>query len=100
MHKKGAKDQIAYTRYGKFNPASSIYQITLDFSKDMEHLNGDYDIKIHASDYRAEKSEVWDLGTITVYFKQGLDEGNNQGVKEAYKSEKVIEHYFHPEQPE
>jgi len=50
----------------------------------MEHLNGEYEVKVHASDYRAQRNEVWDLGTINVWFKEGLDEGNNQGVKEAY----------------
>lgn len=49
-------------------------------------------MQIHASDYRAEKGEIWNLGTINVWFKQGLDEGNNQGIKEDYKPGKVIEH--------
>jgi hypothetical protein len=66
----------------------------------MEHINGDYNLELHASDYRADKSQVWDLGKISVWFKQGQDEGNNQGIKEEYKPAKVIEHIFPPESPE
>ena len=60
----------------------------------MEHLNGDYEIKLHVSDYRAIRSEVWDLGTIKVWFKEGLDEGDNLGIKNEYKPDSVIEYYF------
>jgi hypothetical protein len=63
----------------------------------MEHLNGEYEVKLHASDYRAIKQEVWDLGSINVWFKEGLDEGDNQGIHEEYKPNKVIEHYFPPQ---
>lgn len=69
IRKAGAKDHLSYTRYGKFNPSTGLYQITLDFSRDMEHLNGDYSLELHASDYRAEKSIGWDLGKISVWFK-------------------------------
>ncbi len=48
----------------------------------MDHINGEYDMQIHVSDYRADKTIVWDLGEISVYFKQGVDDGNNQGIKE------------------
>lgn len=51
--------------------------MTFDFSKAMEHINGDYEVQIHVSDYRATRQEVWDLGTISVWFKEGLDEGDN-----------------------
>lgn len=68
---------MSYSTYGKLNPKSGLYQLTFDFSKGMEHLNGEYEVKLHASDYRAIKQEVWDLGTITVWFKEGQDEGNN-----------------------
>ena len=57
MKKVGAKDHLSYSRHGKYNPATGLYQITFDFSRDMEHLNGNYEIQVHASDYRAEKSE-------------------------------------------
>jgi hypothetical protein len=50
----------------------------------MEHLNGDYELQVHVSDYRAIKQELWSLGIINVWFKEGLDEGDNQGIKEDY----------------
>lgn len=77
------------------NAKTGLYHLTFDFTKGMEHLNGEYEVKVHASDFRAQRTEVWDLGTITVWFKEGLDdEGNNQGVKEAYQPDKVIVHIF------
>jgi len=100
VRKSGEKDQLSYTRYGKLNPSTGLYQITLDFSRDMEHLNGDYDLSLHASDYRAEKSISWSLGKVSIWFKQGLDQGSNQGVKEEYRAGDVIEHYFPPQAPE
>ena len=63
----------------------------------MEHLNGDYELALHASDYRSDKGQTWDLGKISVWFKQGLDEGDNQGIPDEYKTGKVIEHYFPPQ---
>lgn len=50
----------------------------------MEHLNGEYDLTLHAADYRADKSQTWDLGRIKIWFKEGLDEGTNTGVKPEY----------------
>ncbi len=66
----------------------------------MEHLNGDYELSLHASDYRAEKSISWDLGKISIWFKQGQDSGSNQGIKEEYRAGDVIEHYFPAPAPE
>lgn len=40
--KKGESDHLAYNSYGKFNPTTGLYQITFDFSRGMEHLNGEY----------------------------------------------------------
>ena len=37
----------------------------------MEHLIGDYDMTIHVADYRAAKKEVWEIGTITIWYKEG-----------------------------
>ena len=77
-----------------------MYHLTFDFSKTMEHLNGEYEIKLHVSDYRAVKQETWDLGTITVWFKEGQDEGDNLGIKDEYRPDKVIEHIFPTPIPE
>lgn len=66
----------------------------------MEHLNGEYEIRLHVSDYRAVKQETWDLGTITVWFKEGQDEGDNLVIKDEYRPDKVIEHIFPTPIPE
>lgn len=101
LQKKDASSkQLSYQAYGKYNSKSKTYQISFGFAKGMEHLNGEYDLKIHASDYRAIKQEVWDLGSITIWFKEGLDEGDNLGIKDDYKADKVIVHYFPPQAPE
>ena len=66
----------------------------------MEHINGDYDMEIHVADHRAEKSAVWSLGTIKIWFREGLDDATNEGIKEEYSTQPVIEHYFRPEETE
>jgi hypothetical protein len=98
--KKGSTEDLRITTYGKLNAITGLYQITIDFSKAMEHINGDYSMEIHAADYRADRPEVWDLGTIRIWFKEGADEGNNQGVKDEYRPAQEIRYTFHPEQPE
>jgi hypothetical protein len=55
-------------------------------SKEMEHLNGEYNMYLHAADYRSEKNLIWDLGTIPIWFKEGSDEGTNTGIKIEYKT--------------
>ena len=101
LQKKDANSkQLSYQAYGKYNSKSKTYQISFGFAKGMEHLNGEYDLKIHASDFRAVKQEVWDLGSINLWFKEGQDEGDNLGVKDEYKPDKVIVHYFPPQAAE
>lgn len=97
MKKKGDSNSLRYQAYGKYSQKTKAYHATFDFSRAMEHLNGDYEIKLHVSDYRAIRSEVWDLGTIKVWFKEGLDDGDNLGVKSEYKPDSVIEYYFAPQ---
>jgi len=55
-------------------------------------------MKVFVSDSRAENKETWELGTIHVWFKNGLDEGNNQGIAEEYRSHDLITHVFPPEE--
>lgn len=83
---------MTYQAYGKFNAKTNSYHISFGFAKGMEHLNGEYEMKLHASDYRAIKQEVWDLGSLNVWFKEGQDEGDNLGIKDEYKTDKVIVH--------
>ena len=84
LKKKSNEKNLHINSYGKLNKETGNYEITLDVTKDMEHLIGDYDMTIHVADYRADKKEVWDIGTIAIWFKQGLTEGNNQGIKSEY----------------
>lgn len=90
--KDSTSKQLKYQAYGKYNAKTNNYHITFGFAKGMEHLNGEYELKVHASDYRAIKQEVWDLGNLNIWFKEGQDEGDNLGIKDEYKSDKVIVH--------
>lgn len=52
----------------------------------MEHLNGEYEMEVHVADYRADGGNmVWNLGTISIWYKEGQDEGNNSGIKAEYE---------------
>lgn len=57
-------------------------------------------MEIHVADHRAEKSAVWSLGTIKIWFREGLEDATNEGIREEYTTKAVIEHYFRPEEPE
>jgi len=50
----------------------------------MEHINGIYDIWVHISDHFASNKIEWPLGEIKLWFKQGLEEGNNHGIKDEF----------------
>ena len=66
----------------------------------MEHLNGEYELSLHAVDYRADKSQLWNLGSIKIWFKEGLDEGTNTGIKTEYKTAQHIEFTLPPPEKE
>jgi hypothetical protein len=83
-NEKGHRN-LGVNTYGKLNTETGFYEITLDVTKDMDHINGDYDMEVHVGDPRAEQRLVWQLGSIRIWFKEGSDEATNEGVKEEYK---------------
>ena len=64
------------------------------------HLNGDYDITVHAADYRGEGAIVCQLGSIKIWYKQGLDEGSNNGIRDDHKPLETIEFTIAPSTPQ
>lgn len=84
LKKKSQSNNLYINSYGKLNAETGNYQISFDVTKDMEHLNGEYDMTLHVADYRADNRLVWDLGAVTIWFKEGLEEGNNVGIKPEY----------------
>jgi hypothetical protein len=54
---------------------------------------------VTVADYRADAPAKWDLGQIKVWFKEGLDEGVNNGVSSDYRPLPSIEFTFPPVQP-
>jgi hypothetical protein len=63
-------------------------------------LNGEYELEIHVADINAESKDKWTVGTLALWFKQGADSGDNQGIKPEYKSDFIIEHIFSEEEPD
>lgn len=100
LMKKSQEKSLFINSYGKFNHESGLYQISFDVTKEMEHLNGEYEMAIHVADYRAEKSIVWNLGAITIWFKEGQDEGSNAGLKPEYRPLNEIHFSLPPESPQ
>ena len=89
---------LGINSYGRLNKETGLYEITFDISKDLEmHFNGEYDLTVHAADYRADGSHGWQLGSVRVWFKEGLEEGSNSGIKAEYKPLPIIE--FHTPAP-
>lgn len=100
MKKKTNERNLAYNSYGYLNSKSGLYEITFDFSNDMQHFNGEYSIAVHVADINAVSSINWDIGTVQVWFKEGQDEGNNLGINEQYLPKPIITHIFPPEEPQ
>lgn len=50
----------------------------------MEHVNGDYSLSIIATDILARNTFKWELGELKLWFKEGLENGDNTGVKEMF----------------
>jgi hypothetical protein len=48
------QNNLGINSYGKLNSQTGFYEITLDVTKGMDHINGDYDIEVHAADFRAD----------------------------------------------
>ena len=44
LRKKPTDENLFINSYGRFDEKSGLYEITLDFAKDMEHLNGEYEM--------------------------------------------------------
>ena len=57
-------------------------------------------MEIHAADYRADQKQVWSLGSIRIWFKEGQDDVSNEGIDEEYKPGQTITYTFRPEAPE
>ena len=72
----------------------------MDVSHDFEHLNGDYAVEVLAADINALKPDSWSLGKLSLWFKNGLDEGSNNGVRAEYQPKDIIKHIFPPEEEE
>ena len=57
---KDPERNLGINSYGKYNKDTGLYEVTFDVSKDMEmHLNGEYEIAVHAADYRGDASLGW-----------------------------------------
>ena len=81
--------------YGELK--GGVYQITFDISQMMEAINGVYNMKLMLSDSRASNSIEWDIGLINIWFKEGVQEGSNNGVLETRTPDKEIWNIFEPE---
>ena len=56
----------------------------VDFSHQFDLVNGNYKVALLALDSSATAPEVWQLGTLNVWFKEGQSEANNQRMSASY----------------
>lgn len=89
--KKSSDKNLKQNVFAKYDTQNKQYHITIDPKTDLEHLNGEYTLELHFADKLAS-NEVWRIGSLSVYFKEGLDEGNNQGYNSQYIPENLIFH--------
>jgi hypothetical protein len=101
LKRKSNEKSLSINSYGKLNKDSGLYEVSVDISKDLDqHFNGDYDISVHAADYRSDAPASWNLGTIKIWYKEGLDQGSNNGIQAIYKPLPSIDFTYPPEIPQ
>jgi hypothetical protein len=102
IKKRDTAGSLGVNAYARYSKETGRFEASLDVSKDLQaaHLNGDYDLTVTAADYRAGESLTWHLGQIKVWFKEGLDQGVNNGVSGDYKPLPTIEFTFPPAVPQ
>jgi hypothetical protein len=91
---------LAQNKNGLYDSSNDMYYAYFDIKNDLDHFNGQLDVEVHVADVNAEVKDKWTVGTINVWFIQGLEEGDNLGIKAEYNPEKIIEHIFSSEEPE
>lgn len=97
---KKSDNHLSQSALALYDSANDMYYSFFDVKNQIDHFNGEYDIEIHVADINAEVKEKWVVGTASLWFISGLDEGNNTGIKSEYLPGKIIEHIFPPEEPE
>lgn len=101
LRRKSTEKSLAVNSYGKLNKESGLYEVSVDVSKDFDqHFNGDYEISVHAADYRADGPATWNLGNIKIWYKEGLEQGSNNGVQSTYRPLPNIDFTYPPEVPQ
>jgi hypothetical protein len=99
LERKSSEKSLRVNSQCKLNKDTGLYQGSFDVSKDFEmHFNGDYEITVHSTDYRSQGSVSWKLGIVKIWYKEGLEEGSNNGVKKEYQPLQVIEWISPPAQ--
>ena len=100
LRRKSSEKSLSINSYGKLNKDSGLYEVSVDVSKDFDqHFNGDYEISVHAADYRSDAPASWNLGTIKIWYKEGLEQGSNNGIQAIYKPLPSIDFTYPPEIP-
>ena len=101
LRRKSSEKSLSVNSYGKLNKESGLYEVSVDISKDFDqHFNGDYEISVHAADYRADAPVSWNLGTIKIWYKEGLEQGSYNGIQATYKPLPTIDFTYPPEVPQ
>jgi len=77
---------LEITSFGQKQKDGS-FEVAFKFADQMEHINGDYQLTLHAADIDAANNFIWSLGTIKLWFKEGVSEGNNLGIKPEFSKQ-------------
>lgn len=85
------------TSYGKKMDDGS-FDILFDYTKHMEHVNGNYRMSLHVADSNASSTFVWSLGEIKLWFKEGLDNVDNTSLSAEFAPKTEIFNHFEPEE--
>lgn len=73
------------------------FSASIDLTKVLDQMNGDYQVTIVAADSRAQNSARWALGSVKALFQNGVDDASNLGIHDRYITKKEIINWFDTE---
>lgn len=70
-------EQLSINAQAQYNEEEKKFEGSVDFSDQFDLVNGKYRVQLVALDSSLERAESWELGSINVWFKEGVAETNN-----------------------
>lgn len=90
------EDQLFVNAQALYIEEVDAFVGTVDFSAQFDLVNGVYQVTLVGNDGSAPR-DVWELGAMEIWFKEGQKDATNQGYNANYAPKRTIIAEFPPE---